>query len=409
MTSSLGWVVLDEQHQRDVMNTLALLQEPGTIDELGLGTVRDALSNLLFPGTSVLYTRAKYLLFVPWIYDEVVGSGLWGERAVAEVRRREVQLIDALLREEQRLKENDPTVVVPGIIGREARGNLKTMPSSVYWAGLRRFGILSREAVLNNCLRARSRPTQGRVRLSRDEDGNLAADTGAWYDLPIREDSSHRATFDLTSAQARYLRERIRVTATGTMLDWLLDQDPADLVAGDAPWKHPKLAQLPNSLARRVEMARWFSTLARGATLLYTLMLAQASPFLTPSDGATALADDVADWHQSFHAEADHRPDDLWQVVRRDRIPAGTVAFIEKWFACVSTSASLVTSHPARDLLQDRESRLKRGRARLTNLRLLENWTPPRQVGAMTYRWPVVRTVIGDIARGLMEPNGALT
>jgi len=409
MTSSLTWVVLDEQHQRDVMTTVALLQEPGTIDELGLGTVRDALSNLLFPGTSVLYTRAKYLLFVPWIYDEVVGSGLRGERAVTEVRRREVRLIDSLLREEQRLQEDDPTVVVPGIIGREARGNLKTMPSSVYWAGLRRLGILSREAVLNNCLRARSREKQGRVRLSRDEDGNLAPDSGAWYDLPDPDDFSRYATFDLNAAQARYLRERIRVTATGTMLDWLLDQDPADLVAGDAPWTHPEVTQLPDGLARQVEMARWFSQLAQGATLLYTLMLAQASPFLTPDDGAAALAAEVADWHQRFLGEAAHTPDDLWRVVRRDRLRPDTVAFIEQWFAYAATSASLATSQPAREWLTRREFRLKGGRARLTNLRLLENWTPPRQVGTMTYRWPMVCTVVGDIGRGLTEPDDALT
>lgn len=401
MSSSVGWVVLDEQHQRDVLNTLALLHEPGTIDELGLGAVRDALSNLLFPGTSVLYTRAKYLLFVPWIYDEVIGSGMWGAHAVAEVRRREVQLIDALLREEARLRGDDPSVVVSGIIGREARGSLKTMPSSIYWAGLRRFGILNREAVLNNCLRTRSRPSHSRVRLSRDEDGNLAADTGAWYDLPHHEDFSRHASFDVTAAQARYLRERIRATATATMLDWLLDQDPADLVARDAPWTHPQVAELPSGLAAQVEMARWFSQLARGATLLYNLMLAQMSPFLTPDDGAMALSDEVADWHEGFLAGAAHTPGDLWRVVRPDRLRASTVAFVQQWFACASASTSLATSQSARDLLKGRERRLKGGRAKLTNPKLLEGWTTPSHVGAMTFRWPVVCTVVGDIGRGL--------
>ena len=50
MTSSLGWIVLDDRHKRDVMETIALFREPGTVDELGIGTVRDVFSDLLFPG-----------------------------------------------------------------------------------------------------------------------------------------------------------------------------------------------------------------------------------------------------------------------------------------------------------------------------------------------------------------------
>ena len=36
-------------------------------DELGLGQISNALSDTLFPGTSVLLTRARYLLFIPWL------------------------------------------------------------------------------------------------------------------------------------------------------------------------------------------------------------------------------------------------------------------------------------------------------------------------------------------------------
>ena len=69
--SSVGWVALDDQHKRDVMEAVALFREQGTVDELGIATVRDTFSDLLFPGTSVLHTRPKYLLFVPWIYGRI--------------------------------------------------------------------------------------------------------------------------------------------------------------------------------------------------------------------------------------------------------------------------------------------------------------------------------------------------
>lgn len=47
-----------------------MFEEPGTRDELGIGPVRDAFSEQLFPGTSVIQTRARYFLFVPWAFKE---------------------------------------------------------------------------------------------------------------------------------------------------------------------------------------------------------------------------------------------------------------------------------------------------------------------------------------------------
>ena len=47
---------------------LDLFREQGTVDEMGLGTLRDALADALFPGTSSIHTRLRYALFIPWIY-----------------------------------------------------------------------------------------------------------------------------------------------------------------------------------------------------------------------------------------------------------------------------------------------------------------------------------------------------
>ncbi len=45
-----------------------LFREKGTLDELGIGAIRDALSDLLFPGTSTIQTRPRYFLLVPWAF-----------------------------------------------------------------------------------------------------------------------------------------------------------------------------------------------------------------------------------------------------------------------------------------------------------------------------------------------------
>jgi hypothetical protein len=68
MASSFTWLDYSEHDRRKMLDVIELFGERTTRDELGLGGVRDAFADLLFPGTSTIQTRAKYFLFVPWIY-----------------------------------------------------------------------------------------------------------------------------------------------------------------------------------------------------------------------------------------------------------------------------------------------------------------------------------------------------
>ena len=47
---------------------MALFEEKESRDELGLGPIRDSITDHLLPGTSTIQTRVRYMLFVPWIY-----------------------------------------------------------------------------------------------------------------------------------------------------------------------------------------------------------------------------------------------------------------------------------------------------------------------------------------------------
>ncbi|WP_269802668.1 hypothetical protein [Marinobacter sp. G11] len=40
--SSIGWVDFSSSDREKVSQVLAMLQEPGTLDELGIGQIRDA-------------------------------------------------------------------------------------------------------------------------------------------------------------------------------------------------------------------------------------------------------------------------------------------------------------------------------------------------------------------------------
>ncbi len=53
MTSTFGWLDTDSEQRRRMLEVVDLFKEEGTVDELGIGSIRDALADSLFPGTSV--------------------------------------------------------------------------------------------------------------------------------------------------------------------------------------------------------------------------------------------------------------------------------------------------------------------------------------------------------------------
>src|SRR3954462_7896618 len=65
--SSLAWIDFDEAERQRAQRIIALFQERESRDELGLGSIRDSIADHLFPGTSTIQTRLRYMLFVPWI------------------------------------------------------------------------------------------------------------------------------------------------------------------------------------------------------------------------------------------------------------------------------------------------------------------------------------------------------
>lgn len=56
----LGFINFSSEEQLKMHQVIQAIQEHQAIDELGLGRIRDAFSNKLFPGISTLHNRAKY-------------------------------------------------------------------------------------------------------------------------------------------------------------------------------------------------------------------------------------------------------------------------------------------------------------------------------------------------------------
>ena len=136
----LGWVDFSREDREKVLDVMNLLQEPGAVDEIGIGVIRDAFANLFFPGTSTVQTVAKYFLIVPYILKEAADGQYGGDL------RKIMQRIDD--EEKQcgiRLMQNCPGE--DGIIGRRVLPQkwVARRPSSIYWNGIRTYGICTQD------------------------------------------------------------------------------------------------------------------------------------------------------------------------------------------------------------------------------------------------------------------------
>ena len=65
MMSAFVWLDYSERERRKMLDVVDLFREHDTRDELGVGSVRDAFADMLFPGTSTIMTRARYFFSSP--------------------------------------------------------------------------------------------------------------------------------------------------------------------------------------------------------------------------------------------------------------------------------------------------------------------------------------------------------
>ena len=403
MASTFTWLDFSEGERRQAMEVIDQFRDEDTRDELGIGTVRDSLADLLFPGTSTIQTRARYFLFIPWVYLELERRKIGYTYIAKEARKAETVLIDKLL---------DAGADV-GVIGARSRGKLQRLPSTAYWAGLRKWGILQLTRSKDEYHRwldlYYDRLHQAPAADESDDAGSIGSANWHPHIPPAPESFPDGATFDLTTEEADYLADRIRQKTSGSLLAHFVSRE----LIPDAPlpWLDEACQTLPLKLRQLMDHARHFSEVMHGAALLYNLLLAESHPQFANLCGE--YRDRLADWWAEVPmikaAPVVDERDAFWTLVESNtahRIPPPTKTFVNRWHQLVldaGSEQSIVDSCDARQLVKEREVSLKRGRARIGNDRMLQDWGGKSGTSQLNYRWPTVSQIIDDIVRPLKD------
>ena len=403
--SSIAWLDLSEKNRQEMQEHLQLLTEPGTLDELGIGQVRDTFSNLLFPGTSTLWSRARYLLFVPWIYRQLEVDGTGRRTGRDEARRLQRKLIMAL-RDGGDLK---------GLIGRQVRDPV-SMPDDLLWNGLATWGIRVREGGLSKYRRSLEGDSSVFAVLRGDSGESLDAIGGSWWHPRLPETPNgflDWATFELKSIEAAFLYEQLQECHPESLLARALVDEPVDTVEWEAVWDCRELvARLDKAMRDAVAMSRTFAYAIQGAGISYSWLVALKKTGGPDSELTKTLERALADWHDECEEIGvlkemrgwEKRRVAFWELVdkRNRRLRRGTHEFIDSWMRLgAQKSDAILADTEVEELLRNREWQVKRNLARLSNPQALDMAKDQSGTGLLPYRWLQARQVISDIAEGL--------
>lgn len=400
MPPFLSWIDHDPKARERSQQILSLFSEKESRDEMGMGTVRDALADLLFPGTSTIQTRLRYFLFIPWTYEALERSGKQGDMFLAEGRKQELRLLESF---QLQPKET-------GLIGSEARTTVKRLPSSVYWAGLHSWGIRRRFTGGMEEYARGFRSFHERVsRIARhdgdEEEGDGPNGEGIWHKraLELRPEGFPQSmSFRLTREESDFLVDRIRGSHPDSLLAWFA-LHPEAPVSADLlyPWDHPLKDAFSESIRETIEHGRLLSNVIEGAALLYNLQLAEVAERPELFD---RYRDELESWRRDLDLPslATWNMERLWEISARGggRPTVNTRLFLDAWLTQVlETSGNVTEADVARTLVRNREMALKQGRSRFRNTAARNQWQGGSGTAPMVYRWPQALRLLRDLER----------
>ncbi len=279
----LGWIDFSKSEREKILNILDALTEPGVLDELGVSPIRDGYSDLFFPGTSTIQTRAKYFFIVPYALKDLEINK---EKEYSKLKR----ILDDTEEEcARRLLEIDSDEM--GIIGRRSIASnkwVKRTPASIYWAGLRKYQIFKAKISIEQYIKiiAYQKRNKSKIlnlgRKSDDEENNDDKNAGIskkvhFLNIPSY-DQEWKEKFDmnLTPEEGQFLKNQIISSCGDSMMAHILKENIYEILEyGSFRDLEKIILTFPEKIQKDYFRARSFSEFIFVLRVIYNLIVSE--------------------------------------------------------------------------------------------------------------------------------------
>ncbi len=406
MVSQLGWIDFSSEDRAKVKQALDMLSETSTLDELGIGQIRDAFGDLLFPGISTIQTRAKYFIFIPRLLREY--------QQLSADRHKKQTLQDYLRIEENKLVRqliDSCSGKESGIIGIKAidKGGVNQLPSSIYWGGLRKFNIVKTSDSLTEMGKKlkdkENRQSQGH----KNDDFDFCE--SSLFDLPNNDKdwrNKSKLEMQLSADESSFLISKMTETPG-------LENSVFAQVFASKRIKNKKLIcelgfdelameilnenEFSATCNRNLKLARDFSLAMVGPHTVFNILLAQANG---SDDQVTELFEEYRKWANEAAGRAVFNNIEGWLSVRVDgksrNIKSHTYQFIRDFADAFQKASDYEKPGDKIQTIVGLQSRKNKGKlSKLNNNSPYDGWVG---IERLDFRWSTAKVILKDLLEG---------
>ena len=407
----IGFVNFSQDELARKNKVLQMVRDQTAIDELGLGRIRDAFANLMFPGMSVLQRRAKYFVVLPSLFFQAT------KREYADVRavRRHIVKMEIRLTEMLKNGAGGDQEKLKGITGismldaarKDPDKFVKLDPAYIYMSGMRTYGLLEGDADIYRLIYERSQrrrlvqskykaEEEGEMSDSDDREGQTQffKISGENYDF----EKGEALSLDFTRLEADFLKNHIinSKESKDSLLAYLLRNDVnvcPEYDSLETEWR-----TMPadfGDFLRQYRLGRRFSHLAYVLQLRYNHIM---ETYSEREQNAEALQAEIVETMERYAEDFTSEAVGEMLSYIMDKLTEQTgVTFCREAIRSIERSAEDPAAWGELDeLIVRREKAVKPGRIKLKNPMFKgEKRSRPKM---MSFRWnEIVYSVIKDI------------
>ena len=272
----MGWIDFSKTERDKVASVIEGLRKKGVLDELGIAQIRDGFANLFFPGTTTIQTRAKYFLMVPYIFKSLESNSIKDydklKKELVDLEKEcAIKLLGEYVSDDEEEEEDEG-----GVIGKRSirQGKwVKRPPSSIYWAGLKTYGIISHPSFsIDEYLNTVSIRKYLKENISKSGNSNDNSDEGHddkgygdiqsfnfWNIETYKKDWLDDLKMDLTKEEGEFLKRQIIESCPDSMIAFILKNNRKDIFEYGSFSDLEDIANISDNLKCQFHLAKDFS------------------------------------------------------------------------------------------------------------------------------------------------------